>query len=387
MKIVFVTNLVTPHQIPLINSFYTITNGSFCVIETSKANKDLPIGWKTDFKSDYIITSTQYFENKAESIKIINQADFVIFGSAPDECVADRIKNNKITFRYSERLYKPKYKSNKLKEIYSAWLHHGQFQKHNLYMLCASAYTPIDCKKHRNYINKTYKWGYFPEVKKYDSIETVIENKEPSSILWAGRLIDWKHPEHPIQVAKKLKEQGYKFHLNIIGNGELEEQLLKMINDEDLNDYISMLGSMSPDKVREYMEKSQIFMFTSDFNEGWGAVLNESMNSGCVVVASHAIGSVPYLLQDNINGLIYKNGDIDDLFNKVKYLLENPQKYNEFGKAAYKTLNHEWNADVATERFLQLANSLQNGNKDTVELFESGPCSKAEILENGWFDL
>ncbi len=52
-----------------------------------------------------------------------------------------------------------------------------------------------------------------------------------------------------------------------------------------------MLGAMSPDKVRAYMERADVFLFTSDFNEGWGAVLNESMNSGCAVVASHAMVS------------------------------------------------------------------------------------------------
>jgi glycosyltransferase involved in cell wall biosynthesis len=61
---------------------------------------------------------------------------------------------------------------------------------------------------------------------------------------------------------------------------------------------------MAPEAVRDHMEAADIFLFTSDFNEGWGAVLNESMNSACAVVASHAIGSVPFLLKDGENGFI-----------------------------------------------------------------------------------
>ena len=38
----------------------------------------------------------------------------------------------------------------------------------------------------------------------------------------------------------------------------------------------SMLGSMTPEQVREHMEESILFLFTSDFGEGWGAVLNEA---------------------------------------------------------------------------------------------------------------
>lgn len=55
-------------------------------------------------------------------------------------------------------------------------------------------------------------------------------------------------------------------------------------------------------KVREHMEDADIFLFTSDYNGGRGAVLNESMNSGCMVAASHAIGSVPFLLEDGKRG-------------------------------------------------------------------------------------
>ena len=62
------------------------------------------------------------------------------------------------------------------------------------------------------------------------------------------------------------------------------------------------------------MEKTGIFLFTSDRQEGWGAVLNEAMNSGCAVVASHLIGAVPFLKKKKKNGLVYSSGDRKTLF-------------------------------------------------------------------------
>ena len=42
---------------------------------------------------------------------------------------------------------------------------------------------------------------------------------------------------------------------------------------------------------------------------------------------SHFIlGSVPFLIQDGINGLVYPSGDIDALYEKVKYLLDKPEE-------------------------------------------------------------
>lgn len=81
-------------------------------------------------------------------------------------------------------------------------------------------------------------------------------------------------------------------------------------------------------------------MFTSDFNEGWGAVLNEAMNSGCAILASHAIGAVPYLLKDGENELIYQNDNFDDLMNKVKKLVESKELRRLLGKNAFNSIKY-----------------------------------------------
>ena len=200
-----------------------------------------------------------------------------------------------------------------------------------------------------------------------------MEGKKKHSILWVARLIPLKHPEAPIEVARQLKAAGYNFQLNIIGVGPLREKLEKLIKKYALEDEVCLLGAMSPEAVREYMEESEIFLFTSDKNEGWGAVLNESMNSGCAVVASDAIGSVPYLLNDGENGLTYKSGKVKDLYKKVKWLLDNPDKRKEMGEKAYQTLVETWNAETAAERLLALIEDIQKGEGIR---FVSGPCSR-----------
>ena len=44
----------------------------------------------------------------------------------------------------------------------------------NFYVLCASAYTPLDYARQFDFIGKTYKWGYFPKVKQYDDVDALI---------------------------------------------------------------------------------------------------------------------------------------------------------------------------------------------------------------------
>jgi glycosyltransferase involved in cell wall biosynthesis len=249
-----------------------------------------------------------------------------------------------------------------------------------LYMLCASAYTASDYAAYGCFKGKCYKWGYFPETRRYDDVDRLIAEKKPNSLLWVARFIDLKHPEVAVTVAKRLKEAGYIFELNMIGNGVLLDSMRELAEAKGVSDCLHLLGSMPPEAVREHMEKSEIFLFTSDRNEGWGAVLNESMNSACAVVADDAIGSVPFLVTEGENGLTYKTGDIETVVEKIKYLLDHPTERIQMAKKAYLTIVTEWNAENATEKLLILIDQIFK-NEQTP--FQTGVCSKAEVKING----
>ena len=187
-----------------------------------------------------------------------------------------------------------------------------------------------------------------------------------------------------MEIAKRLKADGCDFKLNMIGNGELEESTRRLIDEIGVADCVEMLGSMKPEEVRENMENSEIFLFTSDRNEGWGAVLNESMNSACAVVANCAIGSVPFLIKNGENGYMYKDGDVDDLYEKVKMLLDNAEERKRIAKNAYKTMAEEWNAENAAEKLVALCEKMLSDEYKPFP-YENGVCSRAEILKDNWY--
>lgn len=380
MKIVFVSNYYNHHQSALSNALYRLTDGKYRFIATEPIEEErLKMGW-SDQQDSFVM---QYEHSRAECQSLIDEADTVIIGSAPHYIVKKRILDNKLVLKYSERQLKKGLEIWKYPHRFIKW--HSMYPNNkNTYLLCASAYAAKDYSIYGLFKNRAYKWGYFPKVKKYENIEKIIEHKKPASILWVARFIDWKHPEIPIKIAKRLKEENCKFSLNMIGNGEMENTIRQMIDNYNLSDCVHLLGSMKPDNVREHMEQSQIFLFTSDRNEGWGAVLNESMNSGCAVVASHAIGAVPYLMRNQENGLIYHSGNVDELYKKVKYLLDNPGEQERLGKAAYETIVCEWNAEVAAERLINLSEHLLAGEK-YPDLYPAGPCSRAEMIKDDWF--
>jgi len=382
-KIVFISNYLTHHQIPFCDAMNSFEDIDFKFIATKSFSEERKAGgWKYDASHNYCI---QYNENlnKTDINRLIYDADAVIVGSAPNSMVKDRISAGKLVFRYNERPLKNGIEIKKYPFRLFKWHKENPANK-NIYMLCASAYTATDYSKFGLFKNKAYKWGYFPETRKYRSEDDVILSKDSKKILWCGRFVDFKHAEYAVKVAARLKSSGYDFSMEIIGDGTQREELQQMAKQMGVAKNIEFSGVMQENIVRHHMEKAGIYLFTSDRGEGWGAVLNEAMNSCCAVVASNAAGSTPYLVENGVNGMVYKSGDDEDLYEKVKYLLDNPEEQHRLGKAAYGTMTSLWNAQNAAERFIKLAESIIEGEKHP-DLYIDGPCSKAGNTKENWY--
>ncbi len=373
MKIVFVSNYFNHHQKPFCDALYYTKDIEFKFIATSSMREERrKMGYDKIEVPSYVIQSQTSKEALEKAKKLINEADAVICGLPRRELLKKRIGNNKVVFYYTERPMKtaPSYLQ-KLK-LKVAWKTRAQKNK-PIYLLAAGAYTASDYFELGVFENKAYKWGYFPETITDVDLQA---SKEYGSILWCGRLLSWKHPMDAVQAALNLKKDGYSFNLKIIGNGEEEEKIKKFILENSLSEHIILSDFLSPDEVRKEMEKSEIYLFTSDGGEGWGAVLNESMNSGCAVLASDKAGACRFLIKDSENGFIYESENVKTLTEKLKFLLDNPEKRKKLSINAYKTITEEWNAETAAKRFIILAKTIINGTP-FPDLFSNGPCSKA----------
>lgn len=384
MKIAFVSNFFNHHQKYLSDCLYREVEGNYRFIATMPmASEQKKLGYTQFENIPYIINAFENDELRNKAIAYLQEADVIISGSVVKEVISKRAFKGKINFKYAER---PLKNGNELLKYIPRWIkwHLELSDISDTYMLCASAFTAADFSKFGLYRNKTMKWGYFPETRKYDK-HNLIANKKDSSILWCGRMLDWKHPDDAIKAAKRLKDDGYKFILNIIGDGQMRDTLEKLIDQYELGTFVNLLGSKPSAEVRRYMEESQVYLFTSDRYEGWGAVLNEAMNSGCAVVASHAIGSVPYLIKSGDNGLVYHSGNVEELYASIKKLLDNNELRDNLGRNAYNTIINLWNSDVAAKQFVNIARQLIEDGRIS-SLPTDGPCSVADIMQEEWFD-
>lgn len=382
MKIAFVAKSCEHVLRPMCDELYEKYNDDFVFVETGNLDKNR-VGIGSESERDYILKSENHM---AEAMEIIENADVVIFGGADIRYIQSRIDSNRMTLYYSERLFKKGFwqkfnpiTGKKLRERFII-----PSQNSNFHLLCASAYAPLDFYSIGAFRGKMYKWGYQIEVKEKDIEELIKEKPEDGmNIIWIGRLVKLKHCDHAIRVIKRLKKDGKYARLTIIGDGPERNKLEKLALTLGVAEQVDFKGRCTIDITRSIIDKANIFLFTSDFKEGWGVTLNECMNAGCACVCSHAAGSTNYLVDEEKDGFIYQSGNIDVLYYKVKALIEDKELRENIGRNAYKKMYETWNPKYSTKRLIALCEALVEG-KDT-ELFKEGPCSKAEVLKENWY--
>lgn len=388
MKLALFSNYLNHHQVLVADEFHRLLGDDFRFVATLSVNENELKGGADYSSRPYCILAAENDEARTMAFSLAREADTCVFGACSQEFAVERAKQNPdgLSFEMGER-----------------WLKHGlltigspvfrqwvlnyirYFRKANFYKLCCSSFTASDDVKLDAYVGKHYKWGYFTRVEK-NFVETCsqdVSTKGKVHILWCARFILWKHPELVIQLAVKLKAVGYDFVIDMYGDeGNLAPhdkpfprvKLEKLIAKLDLKDCVNLKGSRSNDEILKAMREADIFLFTSDRLEGWGAVANESMANGCVLVASDEIGSTGYLIEDKVTGFKFRSCNLDSLYKQVKFLLDNPNEMKRISSNGKQHMAELWNPANAAKSLLRLIDDLQDSGETSIS---NGPCSKA----------
>lgn len=378
MTLVFLTNFINHHQVHVADEFYKVLGDGYKFIATEPIPETFIQNGYPIYERDYLVKAYEDKTMLDYAYKLAEDADVAIIGSAPESFVRKRLEANKLTFHYSERWFKSGYKSLLSPRFWKfVYNNHLKYRNSRSFMLCASAYTAKDVNLVGAYKDKCFKWGYFTKVEMLDTnqlVEKLKLNDNYIHIMWCARFLKFKHPELPVKLAARLKSKGYKFVIDMFGSGEELDATKNLAKKMNVEDVVSFYGNKYNDEILAEMRRHDIFLFTSDRNEGWGAVLNEAMSNGCTVVGSDEIGSVPFLIEDGVNGCIFKSRNLDSLQKKVVFLIENPNIRLNMAKNAYHTMSSIWSPANAARQFIRLVDSLIAGDENNIS--NIGPGSK-----------
>jgi len=131
--------------------------------------------------------------------------------------------------------------------------------------------------------------------------------------------------DHPtiIGALARLKEKGIEFRMTFVGDGSLLDTLKQDAGDVGLNGSVSFTDRVNNDDLPEILGQNDVYLSASLW-DGTSLSLLEAMATGVFPVVSD-IKANAALLRHNVDGLLHKVGDADDLAKCILWLYEHPQ--------------------------------------------------------------
>lgn len=152
-----------------------------------------------------------------------------------------------------------------------------------------------------------------------------------------------------------IKRKEY-LHLDILGDGDLKDDLQAKIDSLNLQEYVTLLGYK--DQVIEYLDNASIYVHPAN-NEGFGIAVIEAMQRYCAVIVSDA-GALPEIITNNIDGIIASSSNSLDWANKISILLKDQNLVDKLGKNAYNTANSKFSINSYVQKHEILYSKLVN---------------------------
>ncbi len=154
-------------------------------------------------------------------------------------------------------------------------------------------------------------------------------------ILFAGKFESKKDPLVLIQAFKQINKLYSNTHLLLVGSGELNRSIEGAIanssnSQESLaSATISLLPFQNQSVMPIVYRLCDIFVLPSKGpGETWGLSVNEAMACGKPVIVSDKCGCARELVKKDVNGYIFKSGDMSDLVDKMQMMLDKDKLQN-----------------------------------------------------------
>lgn len=164
----------------------------------------------------------------------------------------------------------------------------------------------------------------------------VTDKQVAGRMIAVGRLVEKKGFSVLIDACALLKERGIKFQCCLVGEGPLYNTLNHQINDNNLQDYIQLVGALPQEALVELMESASLAVLPcivtqSGDRDGLPTVLLEAMAKALPIITTRVSGG-PEIVDHNTTGLLCAPGDAVALADAIERLVCDPQMARNMGQ-------------------------------------------------------
>ncbi len=174
-------------------------------------------------------------------------------------------------------------------------------------------------------------------------------NPSPATFAYHGRLVSTKGVSLLIEAAERLQKQGCEFRLKIIGDGPEFARLKSLA--APLGSRVEFFGHLPAAQLDDALSDVATIVMPSLSGEVFGLVASENMLRGKLLIVSD-LGSLREVVGDT--GLVFRNGDAEDLASCMRKVLERPALSASLGAAAHARANTVFDRDTMIQDHLRV---------------------------------
>ena len=164
----------------------------------------------------------------------------------------------------------------------------------------------------------------------HENVDQKIKKSNTINLVGVGKLLKSKGFDRVARIVKRLKNQGYRIHFYILGEGPERINLQKYIQQNQLENNVTLLGyQLNPYK---YVAKCDLFVCAS-YAEGFSTAATEALIVGTPVCTVEVSGMREMLGSNNEWGIITQNND-EALYQGIKQLLDDPKLLQHYKRQA-----------------------------------------------------
>lgn len=166
------------------------------------------------------------------------------------------------------------------------------------------------------------------DLQKFSPRELRREAKQ-FTMISVGALMWRKSLYYQLQLLRMIKRNGYNVQLLLLGDGPDREGLQYTAHILKIEDCITFAGEISASELPEWLAKADLYISTS-VAEGLANSVVEAASCGLPVIAFSCEG-MKEIVEPGVNGFVVPVGDIENMKEKVQYLVDYPEERKQMG--------------------------------------------------------
>lgn len=178
--------------------------------------------------------------------------------------------------------------------------------------------------------------------------------------LYVGRLTGSKNPFGLLAAFVEYLNEGGKWHLVMVGEGVLQEQIVARSNEPPLAGRVHVRPWAAYGELPVYYGLGRCFVLPSLWDETWGLVVNEAMAAGLPVLVSSQCGCMPELCINGLNGYVLDPRDPRQMADCMLCMSNGTADLAAMGEASRRIIAN-WGSDAWASSVLDCVARLTNG--------------------------